>query len=180
MKEKPTLTVNIEHLKQVLIDGDFDNTESVKELVISESITEIDKELLEFMDMCDCLETITVHPGNLVFASENGILFSKYKSKLLYFPRGLEGDYIVPDFVSEIGRGAFNGCVGLLSVVISDTVEVIGEGAFYECMCLQSVFIPKSVVKIGEFAFGGGFSMTIEVDPENPVFTSENGELKRK
>lgn len=199
MKEKPTLTVNLEDLKQVLIDGDFDNTESIKELVISESITEIDKELREFIEMCDNVEAFTVHPDNPFFTSENGILFSKDKTTLLICPRGLEGEFIVPDFVRKIGRSAFFGCVGLRSVFIPDSVEEIGNGAFYECMFLSSVRLPNSIREIPKEAFAGcmGTSITlpksvveigkgafnccnITVDPENPVFTSEDGNLRRK
>lgn len=199
MKEKPTLTVNLEQLKQVLLDADFDNSDAIRELVIPESLTDIDKELREYIELCGCLEEFNVHPDNPSFTSENGILFSKDKVTLLIFPRGLDGNFIVPDFVRKIGRGAFFGCVWLKSVIIPDSVEEIGEGAFYECMFLSEVRLSNSIKKIPNGAFSGcmGTSITIPksvvdiaenafnccnvtVDPENPMFTSENGKLKRK
>ena len=60
---------------------------------------------------------------------------------------------LIPDSVTEIGRGAFRGCTGLTSIVIPDSVTKIGEYAFGGCTGLTSIVIPDSVTEIGDDAF---------------------------
>ena len=59
-------------------------------------------------------------------------------------------------------------------VIIPDNVTVVGERAFRH---VEHVFIPKSVVSIDENAFYGCEKFYIEVDKENPVYTSNEGKL---
>ena len=59
-------------------------------------------------------------------------------------------------------------------VTIPDYVTVVSELAFHG---VEYVFIPKSVVSIDEDAFYGCENLYIEVDKENPVYTSNEGKL---
>ena len=107
----------------------------------------------------------------------------------------------ISNSATEIREGAFQGCNRLSNVVIPDSVTTIENFAFYACygFCKNKTFItiPASVVVINPFAFcgcpakdkypteknkydpdlGGRFPITIH--PDNPVYTYENGELKR-
>lgn len=68
---------------------------------------------------------------------------------------------------------AFQGCVGLDSVVIPNTVHTIGEYAFANCDGLTSIVIPSSVTNIGNYAFrncDGLASVTIH-DVPTPAST---------
>ena len=65
----------------------------------------------------------------------------------------------IPDSVTEIGGGAFEGCRGLTSVTIPDSVIKIGGGAFKECRGLTSVTIHNSVTEIGDSAFKGCYGI---------------------
>ena len=105
---------------------------------------------------CTALTDISVHPKNPVYASENGVLFCRDKTVLLLYPKGRQGDYVVPDSVTEIADEAFKGCAGLTSVTIPDSVIKIGYGAFDGCPAV------------------------ITVHQDNPVFESENGKLMKK
>jgi hypothetical protein len=110
-----------------------------------------------FDENCD-LTTITVHPDNPAYASESGVLFNKDKTELIAFPNGRKGDYVVPDSVVKIG-----------------------DYAFWACNLLTSVTISASVIKIGRKAFSKCYNLTtIMVHPDNPVYTSENGIIRRK
>ena len=105
-----------------------------------------------------------VHPDNPAYASENGILFNKSKTKLINYPPQLNNNhYVVPDSVIEIETNAFQHATCLTSVKIPDSTVKIGCYAFANCSGLKSVDIPRSVKKISEgmFACCGISSFTI-------------------
>ncbi len=72
-----------------------------------------------------------------------------------YFACGLISisEINIPNSVTTIGRGAFEGCSGLKSVTIGNSVTEIPQSCFYHCIGLTSVTIPNSVVSIDIQAF---------------------------
>jgi hypothetical protein len=57
-------------------------------------------------------------------------------------------------------------------------VTVVSKHVFAGAIhSVEYVFIPKSVVSIDEYAFYGCGKLYIEVDKENPVYTSNEGKL---
>ena len=79
-----------------------------------------------------------------------------YYAHHLYCDRETEiTDLVIPNSVTSISFGAFNGCSGLKSVTIPNSVTSIGKSAFSDCTGLTSVTIPNSVTSIGGGAFGG-------------------------
>ncbi len=80
----------------------------------------------------------------------------------------------IPDSVTSIGNGAFMDCSSLTSITIPDSVTSIGHQAFMDCSSLTSITIPDSVTSIGGWAFSGCSSLTsITVDENNPVYHSK-------
>ena len=122
---------------------------------------------------------ITVHPDNPVYASEDGVVFNKNKTGLLYCSRGKQGDYTIPDSVVKIKACAFQNCQGLTSIIIPNSVVAIEENVFDGCNHLKSVFISASVVEIGGTNFYAD-NILVTVHPDNPFYTSEDGKLKEK
>jgi len=121
------------------------------------------------MDGClPCLKSFAVHPNNPVFASEDGVLFNKDKTKLIAYPQGAYGDYVIPDSVTEIAPFAFYECVGLTSVFIPKSVAKID-------LCIAT-YMPN-LQKI-DVTFAEGVAITVH--PDNPSYTIENGKLMRK
>lgn len=59
----------------------------------------------------------------------------------------------IPNSVTTIGHGAFEGCSILESVTIGNSVSIIKDTAFCNCSSLKSVSIPNSVTLIGTQAF---------------------------
>ncbi|MGN1329667.1 MAG: leucine-rich repeat protein [Eubacterium sp.] len=92
-------------------------------MIISESISQID-EFLAFRE-CYNLESIDVSQNNVKYASSNGVLFNKKKTKLLAYPSGKTSKaYTVPKTVKAIGV-AFSGCNNLKSIKIPKSVKLI-------------------------------------------------------
>ncbi len=59
----------------------------------------------------------------------------------------------IPNGVTSIGQGAFDGCTSLISIMIPDTVNTIGISAFQFCTSLTGITIPNSVTNLGAQAF---------------------------
>ncbi len=76
-------------------------------------------------------------------------------------------EVIIPNYVTEIGEGAFAECEELQSVVIPNSVTSIGNFAFIECEKLSNLTIPNSVVYIGEDAFRSCFNLKKIVIPNS-------------
>lgn len=59
----------------------------------------------------------------------------------------------IPDSITKIGKGAFEGCTCLTSVVLPDSVVEIADDAFKDCDNLEEVYISDSILKIGRRVF---------------------------
>ena len=60
----------------------------------------------------------------------------------------------IPDGVSVIGLGAFDGCSKITSIIIPDSVNTIAGSTFNRCSNMKNITIPESVTKIEPDAFG--------------------------
>ena len=128
---------------------------------------------------CENLTGIWVDKDNADYSSdENGILFNKNQTYLIFCPGRYSGCYSVPNSVTYIGSRAFSDCGSLTNVTIPNSVSTIGDwtfsgcsslmcitiddgatsigiGAFSRCSSLTSMTIPSSVLRIGNEAFFG-------------------------
>jgi hypothetical protein len=109
---------------------------------------------------CSNLTSISVGGKNPVYSAYNGVLFNKNQTKLVHFPAGKSGKYLVPNSVTSIGIAAFNGCNGLTSITIPNSVKSIGDYAFKGCAGLKSITIPNSISHISDYAFMDCINLT--------------------
>ncbi len=96
----------------------------------------------------------------------------------LYLGKREIKDLVIPNSVTSIGDGTFEGCSGLTSVTIHNGVTSIGESAFDGCSGLTTVTIPNSVTSIGKFAFFGCSGLT-SVTISNSVTYIGEGAFRR-
>ncbi len=161
----------------------FEDCTGLTGVVIPEGITEIGD--FAFSN-CTGLENIIVSADNPSYVSINNCCLSKDLRKLIFgcrfsiIPEGVsmieesafEGcvgltSIVMPEGVKEIGWDAFNGCTGLTNIVIPDSVTEIDGGAFWGCTSLTSIVIPEGVTEIGYGAFSGCTGLTNIVIPNS-------------
>ena len=114
---------------------------------------------------CADIASIVVSEGNKVYDSRNNcnaIIRTETKELIV----GCKNT-IIPNSVTEIGGGAFDGCTGLTSIVIPDSVTFIAQSAFKGCTGLTSITIPDSVTRIQWHAFEGCRGLTSVVIPRS-------------
>ena len=129
----------------------------------------------------DDLEAVVIAKDNPAFTVENGVLYNKDKSTLLYYPRNMTtvdgtfttsaniGPYafyktmltkiVITDGAKTIGDGAFNSSPNLKELVIADSVTSIGAGAFGSASKLAKINIPAGITDLPEGFFKGCTSL---------------------
>ncbi|HEV2318574.1 MAG TPA: leucine-rich repeat domain-containing protein [Verrucomicrobiae bacterium] len=108
---------------------------------------------------CFGLESITVDAGNPAYCSGDGVLYNRNRTRLLQFPGGKAGDFVIPDSVKNIAHFALWNCPNLTSVRIPEGITEIGDEEFAACRSLSTVIVPASVRHIGQNAFNSCLSM---------------------
>ncbi len=106
------------------------------------------------------LKTIQLSTENTSFKVIDNVLYNYDVTKILCFPQMIEGEYVMPSTISEIGDYQFYNCQNLTKVTLSDQIKTINNYAFQNCQKLNSVVIPASVESIGDFGFADCTSLT--------------------
>lgn len=87
----------------------------------------------------------------------------------------------VPGSIKEIQYTYFDECINLKEVVLLDGVEVLGIHCFSYNPKLEKVSIPKTLYSLHSCSFQDCLKLqSIDVDPENPNFTSVDGVMFSK
>ena len=86
---------------------------------------------------------------------EFGVKYSKDWKRLLKAPSGLKGEYSIIEGVKVIGDNAFWICYNLRSIYIPNSVTYIGRGIFNGCKFLKHITMPSSIIAITEKPFYG-------------------------
>lgn len=125
------------------------------------------------------LKEFIVDPGNEYFAAVDGVLFSKDRKTLIYYPikKGVTVDkdgkvtgkagYTVPAGVKTIRTKAFYKCGDLETVVLPEGLVAIEEKAFHKATALKNIQLPASLSSIGKDAFAFCEAMTEITIPAN-------------
>lgn len=141
----------------------------IEHLNIPASLTVVNAATFGF---CDSIEGIDVDPGNPVYSSQDGIIFSKDKTKLLYYPHGkADATYVVPAGVKVIGKNAFSNNKHIVNITLPEGLNEIEGNAFASCTALKTMTIPASTFMVGAGAFGSCAALT------DVVFLNPNTQL---
>ncbi|MBR3864681.1 MAG: leucine-rich repeat protein [Clostridia bacterium] len=121
-------------------DSAFYNCSSLVSVVIPDSVTTIEANAFTG---CSSLTSITVSEKNEHYSSLNGDLYNKAKTSLIKYAIGKQDAFFaIPNSVTMIATGAFDGCNSLNSIEIGDSVIAIEVGAFDGCNSLMEITIP--------------------------------------
>lgn len=131
-------SVSIPDSVAVLEDQVFQNCSRLTSVFLPDSVTRIGNLVFEG---CSRLASINVDPENLMFSSENGVLYNQIQVSLLQYPQARQGSsFSVPDGVLRINREAFLNCTNLLNIDLPRSVAFIGFDAFRGCSNLDNLY----------------------------------------
>ncbi len=139
----------------------FYDCSNLTSITIPESVTTIGS--LAFRN-CSSLTSITI-PNNVVsfgryaFAG-SGITTPLYSANVFAFlPPSYQGEYIIPEGIKSIAKGAFFDCANLTSVTIPNSTTMIELNAFNHCPSLETL-----LVKSGNQTYHSAGNCVIETD----------------
>ena len=93
---------------------------------------------------CNSLKEVTVDPDNPWFCSVDGVVYTKDKKELVFYPPGKEDvEFVVPEGCLVIGRGAIAYCENLKRIIISNTVTEISDESIDFCKGLEGVVVDE-------------------------------------
>ncbi|MBQ9081715.1 MAG: leucine-rich repeat domain-containing protein, partial [Clostridia bacterium] len=133
-----------------IVSDAFGYCENLTSVIIPDSVISIGERAFS---VCPSLTQISVDENNSRYSSQDGVLFNKDKTELIYCPQTKSGSYSIPNGVTSIGNYAFCYCENLTAVSIPNSVTSIGMMAFNACYGLTSIYIPNSVTSIDSSAF---------------------------
>lgn len=100
-----------------------------------------------------------------------------------------QGDVVIPDKVTynnieytvrSIDSYAFRNCRNLTSLQLPSTLVFISNSAFGNCVQLTEINLPKEFLGFDSNSFDETYFTAINVDEDNPNFTSTDGVLYNK
>lgn len=127
---------------------------SAEEVTIGKDIQRIGKGAFA---SCEYVKKIDVDEGNDFYLYENGVLFNKSKTAMI-FTVCPSGEYHIPEGVVRIEPDALQDSYKLESIIIPASVEELDRDLFEDCWNLER----------------------IEVSADNKVYASEDGVLFNK
>ncbi len=114
----------------------------LESIEIPESVTDIHNGAF---NGCTNLGAIEVDENNQTFASADGVLYDKNKTKLLFCPEGKQGDLVIPDTITNIDYSSFGYTNNLKSISIPENAA-LDLKVFYNLTGLEALNIkdPKN------------------------------------
>lgn len=127
---------------QTIEYNSFCNCVKLKELHIPKNV----KYLQSYsFDGCTSLGKITVDIDNVYYSDDNGVLFNKDKTQLIYYPDSHSGkEYHIPDTVTTIECEAFAESQYIENIYIPAGVDTVYQEAFARCERLCAIIVDEN------------------------------------
>lgn len=138
---------------ETISDRAFNYCSNLKTVILPANLASFGQNVFS---RCPSIEEILVSDDSQYWTSENGILYNKDKTQLVFYPAGkAETSFTVPSSITSIGSFAFAYNTTLESVDMSacSNLTLIDYDAFYSCSKLNEVILPTSLEEIGRMAF---------------------------
>ena len=123
------------------------------EVNIPSSVTTLGKNIFEDSKK---ITKINIDEGNQNYSSQEGVVYNKNKSTLLFAPEGVTiNNLTLPDSVRIIEKRAFDDCRNISGTLrLNNNLETIKENAFWNTD-ISEVIIPATVtnIEVGAFAY---------------------------
>ena len=122
-------SISIPNSVKYMLWSTFDKCTSLKTVTIGSGVDTMTAHSVFWG--CTSLESITVNSANKDFSSANGILYNKYKSEILLYPKNKKDTaYTVPSSIDTLYEMSANGNTYLKTVTIPSNIKDIGDYAF--------------------------------------------------
>ncbi|MGD9604868.1 MAG: leucine-rich repeat protein [Bacilli bacterium] len=177
---KTTISYSIPMGIDMVEEFAFASNHYLESINISSSITQI--HLNAFVDLSN-LSKILVDLNCMHYKVMDGILYNFDQTILLFAPRKLLTEVVIPygvikindyafykstdlksiefsETITQIGQYAFANTTSLTSLILNEQLQTINSYAFYKSTSLTSITIPKAVNNIGTYVFYGCSSLT--------------------
>ena len=164
---------------RVIEEMAFSNCSDLTKVLIPASVERLGDGV--FAD-CLAMEQISVAPENEHYVVRDDILYSKDLSVLVHYPASKEEqEFTIPEEVRKIAGLAFASNYFLMEVMLGDHLEEVGSYAFARCSSLSFMSLPAQTTRLGVSPFHDCIMLLeIEVDPNNPSYSSIDGVLYNK
>ena len=122
-------SISIPNSVKYMLWSTFDKCTSLKTVTIGSGVDTMTAHSVFWG--CTSLESITVNSANKDFSSANGILYNKYKSEILLYPKNKKDTaYTVPSSIDTLYEMSANGNTYLKTFTIPSNIKEIGDYAF--------------------------------------------------
>ncbi|CAG5936643.1 choline binding protein PcpA [Streptococcus pneumoniae] len=119
----------------------FANLSNLEKLTLPKSVKTLGSNLFR---LTTSLKHVDVEEGNESFASVDGVLFSKDKTQLIYYPSQKNDEsYKTPKETKELASYSFNKNSYLKKLELNEGLEKIGTFAFADAIKLEEISLPK-------------------------------------
>ena len=143
----------------------FANLSNLEKLTLPKSVKTLGSNLFK---NTTSLKHVDVEEGNESFASIDGVLFSKDKTKLICYPsKKNDESYKTPKETKELTSYSFDKNSYLKRLELNDGLEKIGTFAFEDAIKLEEISLPNSLETIERLAFYRNLELKELILPDN-------------
>ena len=122
--------IELEDTIQSIGADSFASRSKFESLVIPASVRQID---LAAFTGCSSLSEIIVDSENNYYAANEGILYNKAFTEILYVPVNIQGKVTVVEGVTQIGSNLFKDRKGITEITLPDSLTSLAYNAFSGC-----------------------------------------------